>query len=104
MEIVIFCTTANRAEAQAISALLLERNLIACSNILDGVHSLFWWGGKVQNEKEHIMMMKTVDERFEQVEETIMKMHSYDVPEIIALPIVKGSRDYLNWLKEAVKQ
>lgn len=104
MEIVIFCTTANRAEAEAISAALLERKLIACSNVLDGAHSLFWWEGKVQNEKEHIMIMKSVDDLFEQLEETIKKMHSYDVPEIIALPIVKGSKEYLNWLKEAVEQ
>lgn len=104
MEIMIFCTTANRAEAEAISALLLERKLIACSNVLDGVHSLFWWEGSVQNEKEHIMIMKTTEDLFEQVEETVRKMHSYDVPEIIALPIVKGSKDYLNWLREAVKQ
>lgn len=102
MEIMIVCTTPTRAEAEAMAAVLLDRSLVACCNILDGVHSVFLWKNQVQNEKEHIMLIKTDDSHYETIEETIKKMHSYEVPEIIALPIVKGSKEYLDWLREAV--
>ncbi len=101
--IVVLVTTASKEEAAQISAVLLERHLIACANLLDGVRSLFHWHGEVCKETETLMILKSTAARFADIESTIKRLHSYDVPEIIALPILDGSTDYLNWVQEETR-
>ncbi len=102
--IVILTTCKNRRQARDITDLLLKKRLVACANIMPGVESKFWWGGKLDEAKEVLVMMKTRKENFEVVEKNIKRLHSYEVPEIIAMPIVDGSRYYLNWVDSSVGQ
>ncbi len=100
---VIFITAASREEAEKIASALVEQKLVACVNILPGITSVFWWEGNLCKEQEVFMMAKTEMKRFPQVAETVKKLHSYQVPEIIMLPIVQGSADYLQWIQEVTK-
>ena len=101
--IAIFVTCASKKEAAKIAKRLLSKRLIACANIVGGVESLFRWKGKVDKASEALMIIKTTARNFRKVEKTIKGLHSYEVPEIIGLPIVAGEADYLKWIDESVK-
>jgi len=94
----IMVTTSSREEAEKIATTLLERKLIACANILGPVSSRFWWQGKIDLAEEYMIFMKTKRELFDQVVDNVKQLHSYEVPEIIALPIVEGAKPYLEWI------
>lgn len=94
----IMVTTSSREEAEKIATTLLERKLIACANILGPVSSRFWWQGKIDSAEEYMIFMKTKRELFDQVADNVKQLHSYEVPEIIALPIVEGAKPYLEWI------
>jgi periplasmic divalent cation tolerance protein len=96
-------TTSNREEAEKIAHGLLDEKLIACANIAGPVSSLFWWAGKVESAEEHILLVKSRFDLFEKLSEKVKALHSYEVPEIIALPIVKGSQAYVEWLDRSLK-
>jgi periplasmic divalent cation tolerance protein len=100
--IIVIVTTAQKTEAEKITRALLEEKLIACANIIGPVHSLFWWRGKIENAEEHIILMKTQADMFEKIAERVKVLHSYEVPEIIALPITKGFKPYLEWLNNSL--
>jgi len=99
-EVVILITTENREEARKIAAGLIDSNLAACANIVESVQSLFRWQGKVENDRECLMIVKSVSKKLDAVTAKVQELHSYDVPEIIALPIIGGSKEYLKWLHE----
>jgi len=99
MHIVIFITTKNGREANKIATKLVEDKLIACANVIKGVHSIFRWQGKIDKANETLLILKSKKNCFSKIVKMVKKYHSYDVPEIIALPIVDGSRDYMNWIK-----
>ena len=101
MYIVIFITAKDKEEANTIANKLLEDKLIACANIVESVKSLFWWDGKIDNANETLLILKTRKDLFEKIVTAVKTVHSYDVPEIIALPIVEGNKDYLEWIKES---
>lgn len=101
MAIVVLMTCANEDEAQSIVEKLLDQKLIACANLTQPVRSLFWWEGKVNSEQEILVVMKTREECFVDLKTLIKSFHSYSVPEIIALPIVAGNEEYLNWIDES---
>ncbi len=101
--IVVMVTTATKKEAEKIARSLLEARLIACANILGPVASHFHWSGKIESAEEYMMLMKTKSGVFEAVAEKVRSLHSYEVPEIIALPIVKGSKAYVDWLGSVLK-
>jgi len=101
--IVAFMTAANREEAVKIVKSLLKERLIACANILGPVSSLFWWEGKIDEASEFLVFMKSHKNLFEKLSERIIEIHSYEVPEIIALPIIKGSPTYLKWLSDSLQ-
>ena len=94
----IVVTVSSREEADKIVNVLLERKLIACANILGPVSSRFWWQGKIDSAEEYMIFMKTKRELFDQVADNVKQLHSYEVPEIIALPIVEGAKPYLEWI------
>lgn len=101
--IVLFITTANADEAQRISKALLNQRKAACVNIVPGVSSLFWWQGKLDSAEESLLVVKTKTSQLNEIVELVKELHSYDVPEIVALPIVDGNQDYLDWLDKEVK-
>lgn len=96
--IVIYCTVPNKKEGKEIARVLLEANLVACVNIIDKVESVFSWDGKLMEEKEALMIMKTKKELFTQINHAIQKLHSYNVPEVIAMPIIEADETYLKWV------
>jgi periplasmic divalent cation tolerance protein len=96
--IIILITTKDKKEAAKIARGLLEAKLIACANIVGGVQSLFWWQGKIDSSKEVYLILKTKKILFKKVAAKVKSLHSYQTPEIIALPIIAGSKDYLQWL------
>jgi len=102
--IVVLMTTATREEAEKIARNLLNQKLIACANIVGPVSSLFWWKEKISQENEFLVLMKTSAELFDKLVATIKQMHSYEVPEIIAIPIAKGEQTYLEWLSSSLRQ
>ena len=101
--IVVFMTTATKQEAQKIVRMLLGKHLIACANTLGPVESQFWWQEKTQKASEFLVIMKSDQKLFEKLSEAIKEMHSYETPEILALPIVKGWPPYLEWLNVSLR-
>ncbi|MDH5390545.1 MAG: divalent-cation tolerance protein CutA [Candidatus Bathyarchaeota archaeon] len=101
--VVVIITTPNKEEAVKIVRSLLKERLIACANILGPVSSLFWWQGKIDEENEFLVFMKSHKNLFERLSERVTEIHSYDVPEIIALPIIEGSPPYLDWLRASLQ-
>jgi periplasmic divalent cation tolerance protein len=98
--LVVFITTSSYEEARKIADALVDLKKAACVNIVPKVSSLFRWKGKIEDVEESLMVGKTRAELFPEVVSTVKSIHSYEVPEIIALPIVEGNPDYLSWLKE----
>jgi periplasmic divalent cation tolerance protein len=102
-KIVVLVTAPNLKEARKIARGLVEARLAACVNVTAPVESIYRWQGKIENGRERLLMIKTAREIFAEVEAAICKLHSYSNPEIISLPIIDGSRAYLDWLAESVK-
>lgn len=102
MHIVVFVTASSREEAQRIAQGLVKNKLAACVNIVGGVESLFWWQGKVDRAKEILLVIKSKKEKLSRIIKQVKSMHSYDVPEIIALSVAGGYKDYLKWINESV--
>ena len=98
MHIVIYVTVENLEQANKISSTLVEQKLAACVNIIDQVDSIYSWKGKIEQAKEKLLMIKTRKELFAKVSDAVKALHSYEVPEIIALPIIEGNSDYLDWI------
>lgn len=101
--IVVLVTTSNREEAEKIVKCLLDEKLIACANIISSVSSFFTWKGKTEKAKEHFIIMKSRLDLFEKISEKVKAIHSYQVPEIIALPIIEGFKAYLKWLNNSLR-
>jgi len=99
-EIVVFITTSNEDEAVRIAKALVEARLAGCVNIVRNIRSIYSWQGKIEDEPEVLMVVKTQKSHFNALSAKVKEIHSYTVPEIIALPIVEGSEEYLKWLKE----
>ena len=96
--IIVFITAPNEKEAASISRTIVEERLVACVNIIPSVRSIYRWQGRVEDEQEVLMIVKTKKSLFERLQERVKELHSYEVPEIIGLPLVEGSKEYLDWL------
>jgi periplasmic divalent cation tolerance protein len=96
----ISTTTKTKEQAQKIAQYLVETRLAACVQITGPITSIYRWKGKVENTKEWLCLIKTQDDLFKKVEAAIKSQHLYETPEIIAVPIVKGSKEYLIWLDD----
>jgi len=96
--IIVLMTAPTKEEADKIVRQLLNQRLIACANTLSPVKSQYWWKNKVEEANEFLVVMKTQKKLFNKLAETIRQLHSYEVPEILALPIIKGAEPYLKWL------
>ena len=100
--IMVYVTCASKAEAEKISQALLNEHLIACANILGPVSSHFHWNGKIDCAEEYLVIMKSRVDLFAALEQRVRGLHSYDVPEVLAVPIVEGSKAYLDWMNKAL--
>jgi periplasmic divalent cation tolerance protein len=97
---VLFVTCPNIIEAENIARILINNRLAACVNIINNLKSIFTWKGNVETYEEALLIIKTTEEKLEELEETIKKYHSYTVPEIIVIDIKAGNLDYLKWMVE----
>jgi periplasmic divalent cation tolerance protein len=100
--IIVLVTTNSKQEAEKIIEHLIQDKLIACGNIVGPVTSLFQWSGILERAKEYLVVMKSRQDLFDRLTEAVKLMHSYEVPEILALPVVEGSRTYLDWMKSCL--
>jgi periplasmic divalent cation tolerance protein len=101
--VVVLITAGSNEEATRIGQRLLEERLAACVNTTGGVESKFWWQGKLDEAREAALIVKTKAGLLPDIIKSVKKVHSYEVPEIIALPIVGGSREYLDWIDSMVR-
>ena len=97
---VVFMTASSHEEAENIAGNLVSHKLAACVNILPNMKSFYWWDGKVCKDDELLLVAKIKTSLFKDLEKAVKKLHSYDVPEIILLPIEDGSNTYFQWLKK----
>ena len=100
--IVVFITVKNAEEAQKIAKALVKRRQAACVNIVPGVTSHFWWKDKLDTAAECLVIAKSKESLLPEIIKSVRKIHSYSIPEIIALPIIGGSREYLEWIDSEV--
>ncbi|MET1160837.1 MAG: divalent-cation tolerance protein CutA [Thermoprotei archaeon] len=100
--ILILITTSTTEEARKIAHKLLEEKLVACVNIVEEVESMYWWKGKIEKSSESLLIIKSRIEKLNEVIKLVKEIHSYTVPEIIAIPIIAGYREYLNWIDESI--
>lgn len=98
--IIVLCTC-SEGEAARIAKALVEEHLIACANVID-TESFFWWDEHVQEEKEKLLIMKTREDEWDNLRERIRELHSYELPEIIAIPVKYGLKNYLQWIDDVV--
>jgi len=96
--IVVFMTAASGEEAERIAEMLVERRLAACVQILPEMKSVYRWQGKIERQREVLLIAKTTRTKFQELERRVRGAHSYEIPEIVALPVIAGSASYLQWL------
>ena len=97
--IVVFVTVGSSDEGRSLAHALVEEGLAACVNRIPGIRSIYRWEGKIEESEEELLLIKTRAEIFPNLEKRIRELHSYSVPEIIAVPVVSGNEAYLSWLK-----
>ncbi|MEO1866986.1 MAG: divalent-cation tolerance protein CutA [Methylococcales bacterium] len=96
--ILIYCTCPNKDTAEKLATTIIENELAACANIVPNITSIYRWQGKVITDQEQLLLLKTDQAHYLEIENLILTNHPYDVPEIIATPLQHGQADYLNWI------
>ncbi len=102
--IVVFVTCPDKSVAEKIAEDLIKEKLAACVNITGEVNSIYFWQGNIEKDREYLMIIKTTEDLFVDLERFIKEKHPYTVPEIIGMPIIKGSKEYLNWIDKTVSR
>ena len=100
---IVLSTVGSEEEARKIAHHLVEQQLAACVNIVPRIESVYRWQGKVESNREYLLLIKTSSEKFPQVRDAIRELHSYELPECIALAVEDGSPEYLQWVEESLK-
>lgn len=100
--LLVLCTCRDRQEASRIAHAVVDERLAACANIVGGINSIFRWQGEISEEEEVQLFVKTANHRYPALEKRIAELHSYETPEIVAIPIAMGSEKYLQWLQAQV--
>ena len=103
-QLVVLCAVGGPEEAEGIARALVEGRLAACVNVVPRIVSVYRWKGAVERDEESLLVIKTRAERFEALRAAIVARHAYEVPEIVALPLVAGHLPYLTWLDESVRE
>lgn len=99
----VYMTTKDKEEARRIGRQIVEERLAACVNIIEGVNSIYWWDGKVQDETEAVLIAKTKAELVPRLIERVKSLHSYTCPCVVALPVMSGNADYLQWVENETR-
>ena len=102
-KVIVYTTCGNITEAESIARNLIDNRLAACVNVVPGLLSYYRWQGKVENDTELLLMIKTAGNLIDEVRNALETLHSYDLPEMIVLPIIGGSPNYLEWLEQEVQ-
>ena len=95
-------TSDSEQEAKTIIEKLLKNRLIACGNLIGPISSSFWWKDRIETSKEYLILLKSRNDLFNKIEKEVLRLHSYEVPEIIVFPIIDGSKDYLKWINTSL--
>lgn len=103
MYIIVLVTCAQKKEAQRIAEALVEKRLAACVNIIDKISSIFYWQGKIDSAKELLLVVKTKKTKLPKIIKLVKSLHSYNVPEIIAVPVISGDKNYLKWINDSIR-
>ncbi|HMK54250.1 MAG TPA: divalent-cation tolerance protein CutA [Methanobacteriaceae archaeon] len=98
----IYVTTSGENESKKIARILLEEKLAACANIIPSMKSFYWWEGKIEEDEESILILKTRSENLDNIIKRVKDIHSYDIPCVLEILINNGSEDYLKWLEESL--
>ena len=101
--VIILVTAGSEGEAEKIARTLVEERLAACVNLISPLRSIYRWEGKIQDDREWLLVIKTKQTHFAAIEARVKALHSYQVPEVIALPVVNGSEKYLEWVRGETK-
>jgi periplasmic divalent cation tolerance protein len=100
---IVLTTARDKAEAEGIARRVVEEKLAACANVVPNVTSTYFWKGKVERGEEVLLLMKTSGEKLENLFKRVAELHSYEVPELLALPIERGSASYMRWMEESLR-
>lgn len=100
----VYITTGNKEEAEKLGGLLVEQRLAACANIIDGMTSIFWWENRLDQDRETVLIVKTRQSLIEQLTRTVQDNHSYDCPCVVALPIIGGNPEFIDWIEKETRQ
>ena len=100
----VFTTVEKKEDADRMASIVVNQRVAACAQVVGPIRSTYWWKGKVEETEEWLFMMKTRRDLFSTLEKEIKALHPYEVPEIIALPIVAGSASYLEWIEAETKK
>jgi periplasmic divalent cation tolerance protein len=102
--LIVLVTVPSQKEGKRIGRKLVENKLAACVNIIPHLYSIYLWQGKIEEEGEILLIIKTMPDRLGELIKKVKKIHSYDVPEILVLPIIQGNQDYINWVHESTRK
>jgi len=97
--IVVFITAGSASEAEQLANLMVQKRLAACVQVLPQIQSVYWWQDKIERQPEILLLVKTISSKFAELEKEVRAVHSYETPEIVAVPISEGSEPYLEWLR-----
>ena len=100
----VITTFGNKEEAEKISQIVVEKRLAGCAQVIGPITSIYWWKGKIERVEEWLCLIKSRSDLYQELESTILQVHSYENPEILAMPIIKGSKRYLDWLESELKK
>ncbi len=103
MYVLIYITTSGAEEARRIGKRVVEERLAACANVIEKVHSLYWWKGKLEESSEAVLLLKTKKDKIKKIVAMVKKLHSYENPAIVAFPILEGSEEYLKWIEGEIR-
>ncbi|MDH5770045.1 MAG: divalent-cation tolerance protein CutA [Candidatus Bathyarchaeota archaeon] len=100
----VITTFGNKEEAEKISQIVVEKRLAGCAQVIGPITSIYWWKGKIERAEEWLCLIKSQADLYQELESTILQVHSYENPEILAMPIIRGSKSYLSWLESELKK
>lgn len=102
--VLLFSTAGNEQEARAIATHLVSNHLVACVNLVPSIRSIYWWKDEITEDNEVLLLMKSKRENVSEIEKAVRSLHSYETPELIAVPLNYGFAEYLNWIDAALKR
>ncbi|MEE9474203.1 MAG: divalent-cation tolerance protein CutA [Candidatus Hydrothermarchaeaceae archaeon] len=104
MYAIVYITASNIGEARDLVEAIVKERLAACANVVESVESTYWWQGKIERDDESLIILKTKESKLDELIKRVKELHSYENPEIVAVPILKGSSDYLRWIDEELEK